>query len=146
MQSKLAFLLLACATVLASPAAHALSFNFSFSKTLIGGSEGPTPGTVPGTVAGVIEGLNDNATGPATKITIASLPLEVNFDVVYDVVLPIDVPTTGQFITVNTFTVVNGVIDAGVSRFGNAQFPCGSSQATGFCVIDIARNPTPSSV
>src|SRR5262245_25351164 len=95
---------LACATVLASPG-HALTFDFSFSKTITGDPNGPDPGTVPGTVAGVIEGLNDNATGPATKITITSVPpVDTNPFVAYDVNLPIDVPTTGRFITVNTFT------------------------------------------
>jgi hypothetical protein len=53
--------------------------------------------------------------------------------------LPIAVPTNSQTIAINTFTVVNGVIDVAVSRFRNVEFLCSPNGF--FCELDLAPIP-----
>jgi hypothetical protein len=85
----------AAAAILAAHPAHALTFDFSFTNTAVGG--------VPGTVSGVIEGVTPTFSS-ATDIIIQSEPAGLGLT------LPIDAIKDANVNHFNIFEVVNGEI------------------------------------
>ena len=130
--SHLAASVLALASVVASAnLANAATFSFSFSN-----ENGP----VSGTVEGITELPDGDDIFEATSIIVTSAPAALGYTI------PLDVLIGASSVFINSFTVVDGMIDAGASFFessinGSNLFGLNTAFSGGASYLTNINNP-----